>query len=76
MRRIALFSALAVAALTAGALPAAAHDSAGGPVQGHVSARGGLDCNGFSPLQKTFVHLMCTEIASNSPFGFEENARL
>ena len=35
--------------------------------------RGGLDCNGFSPLQKTFRHLMCTEIASNSEYGFLDN---
>jgi hypothetical protein len=73
MRRIALFSALTLAALTVGALPAAAHGSAAGPVQEHVNARGGLDCNGFSPLQKTFAHLMCTEIASNSEYGFEDN---
>ena len=64
---------LTLAALTAGALPAAAHSSAGGAVQEHVNARGGLDCNGFSPLQKTFAHLMCTEIASNSEYGFEDN---
>ncbi|HYX61267.1 MAG TPA: hypothetical protein VE888_19925, partial [Streptosporangiaceae bacterium] len=50
-----------------------AHSSAGGPAQEHVNARGGLDCNGFSPLQKTFRHLMCTEVASNSEYGFLDN---
>src|SRR5207248_6000281 len=40
---------------------------------GHPAARGGLDCNGWSPLQKTFRHMWCTEIAANSPNGFLDN---
>ena len=73
MRKAALFGALILPALMVSASPAMAHSSGGGPVQEHVSARGGLDCNGFSPLQKTFRHLMCTEIASNSEYGFLDN---
>ena len=73
MRRIALFSALVLAVFTVGAAPAAAGSSATGPVQEHVNARGGLDCNGYSPLQKTFRHLLCTEVASNSEYGFLDN---
>jgi hypothetical protein len=35
--------------------------------------KGGLDCNGFSPVQTTFRHLWCTEIAANDENGFEDN---
>ena len=73
MRKAALFGALILPALMVSASPAIAHSSAGGPAQEHVNTRGGLDCNGFSPLQKTFRHLMCTEIASNSEYGFLDN---
>jgi hypothetical protein len=73
MRKAALFGALILPALMVSASPALAHSSGGSPVQEHVSARGGLDCNGFSPLQKTFRHMMCTEIASNSEYGFLDN---
>ena len=66
MRKAALFGALILPALMVSASPAIAHTSAGGPAQEHVNARGGLDCNGFSPLQKTFRHLMCTEIGRAS----------
>jgi hypothetical protein len=34
---------------------------------------GGLDCNGFSPLQRTVRHMWCTEIAANDDQGFEDN---
>jgi len=37
------------------------------------NAVGGLDCNGFSPEQKTVRHLWCTEIAANDENGFEDN---
>ena len=73
MRKAALFGALILPALMVSASPAMAHSSGASLVQGHVSTRGGLDCNGFSPLQKTFRHLMCTEIASNSEYGFLDN---
>src|SRR6266699_4817021 len=74
MRRVALFSALILAAFMVGAAPAAAHSRAAGPVQEHVHARGGLDCNGFSPIQKPVRHGMaCTEIAANTMHGFEDN---
>jgi hypothetical protein len=43
------------------------------PAAAHVNPFGGLDCNGFSPLQKTFRHLLCTEIAANDEHGFEDN---
>jgi type II secretory pathway pseudopilin PulG len=39
----------------------------------HPAARGGLDCNGWSPVQKTFRQMWCTEIAANSPRGFVDN---
>src|SRR5690348_2392335 len=39
----------------------------------HAAARGGLDCNGWSPLQKTFRQMWCTEIAANSSRGFLDN---
>ena len=39
----------------------------------HPAARGGLDCNGWSPVQKTFRQMWCTEIAANSPRGFLDN---
>jgi hypothetical protein len=74
MRRVALFSAFMLAAFMVGAAPAAAHSGAAGPVQEHVSAQGGLDCNGYSPLQKPVRRGMdCTEIASNSEYGFKDN---
>jgi hypothetical protein len=37
------------------------------------SARGGLDCNGWSPVQRTFRQMWCTEIAANSNRGFLDN---
>ena len=64
MRKVALLAALLLPAFMVSASPALAHSSAGGPTQERVSTRGGLDCNGFSPLQTTFRHLLCTEIAS------------
>jgi hypothetical protein len=73
MRRVALLGALIVAVATVGAMPAAARSTTAHPVQEHVNARGGLDCNGFSPLQKTFRYMLCTEIASNDEQGFLDN---
>jgi hypothetical protein len=73
MRKVALFAALILTVGLAGALPAAARSTAAHPVQQHVSAKGGLDCNGFSPLQTTFRHLWCTEIAANDDEGFLDN---
>jgi hypothetical protein len=73
MRKVALFAALILAVGLAGALPAAARSTAAHPVQQHVNAKGGLDCNGFSPLQKTFRFLDCTEIAANDDEGFLDN---
>ena len=73
MRKVALLAALLLPAFMVSASPALAHSSAGGPAQEQVGARGGLDCNGYSPLQKTFRHLLCTEVASNSEYGFIDN---
>lgn len=39
----------------------------------HPASRGGLDCNGWSPAQKTFRPMWCTEIAANSNRGFLDN---
>jgi hypothetical protein len=68
----AALTALSPAVASAGAKARAgkAHARA---VQRHVSARGGLDCNGFSPIQKPIHHFWCTEIAANDPNGFEDN---
>jgi hypothetical protein len=65
MRRVALCPlaiALVVVALAPGVASAA-----------RAPAKGGLDCNGFSPLQTTFRQLWCTEIAANDENGFEDN---
>src|SRR4051812_4143855 len=66
MRRVALWVSLGAVAML-GLLPSVA---AAAPVP---APRGGLDCNGFSPLQQTFRHLWCTEIAANDEQGFEDN---
>src|SRR5215467_10096579 len=72
MRRVALFSALVLAAFMVGAAPAAAHTAAAAGA--HLNARGGLDCNGYSLIQKPVRRGMdCTEIASNGEYGFEDN---
>ena len=72
MRRVALFGALILAVVTVSAVPAAARSTAAHPVP-HANPRGGLDCNGFSPLQKTFRYMLCTEIAANDDEGFLDN---
>jgi hypothetical protein len=46
---------------------------AAGATSWHPNAKGGLDCNGFSPVQKTFRYMICTEIAANSDEGFLDN---
>ena len=38
-----------------------------------TAPKGGLDCNGFSPVQTTYRQLWCTEIAANDENGFEDN---
>src|SRR5215472_10784656 len=73
MRKVALFAALTLPVLMITASPAVANGLSSGPAQAQVNAQGGLDCNGFSPLQTTFRHLLCTEIASNSEYGFLDN---
>ncbi len=39
------------------------------------AAKGGLDCNGFSPQQTTFRPMLCTEIAArgSGDSAFEDN---
>lgn len=73
MRKVALwFSSIglvAALAITAPIAQAAARGSNGW----HPAARGGLDCNGWSPVQKTYRQLWCTEIAANSSRGFLDN---
>jgi len=40
----------------------------------HPNASGGLDCNGYSPVQQPVRRGMpCTEIASNSEYGYIDN---
>jgi hypothetical protein len=40
----------------------------------HPRAVGGLDCNGFSPVQRPVkANLPCVEVAANGPQGFEDN---
>ncbi len=72
MRRIALFSSLILALVAIGAGPAAG-DAASARAAWQPNARGGLDCNGFSPVQQTFRHMWCTEIAANDDEGFVDN---
>jgi hypothetical protein len=72
MRRGALFGSLFVALALIVLAPAAAQGAAGS-VSWHPNARGGLDCNGFSPVQKTYRQMWCTEIAANDANGFEDN---
>jgi len=39
-----------------------------------VNSAGGLDCNGYSLIQEPVRRGMdCTEIASNSEYGFDDN---
>jgi len=52
MRRVTLFSAFIPRCLMAAAAPAAAHSGAAGPVQEHVSARGGRDLPTATPDPK------------------------
>ena len=65
-------SVVGVAMLLATVLAATGGAAAATPAS-PPGARGGLDCNGFSPLQKTFRPMICTEIASNTAHGFEDN---
>jgi hypothetical protein len=71
MRRLALRVSFvgAAAALALALAPAGAQAAAGW----HPNARGGLDCNGWSPVQKTLRPMWCTEIAANSNRGFIDN---
>src|SRR5438270_9227600 len=66
MRRLALWVSLAGAAVALAPASSAA-------ATWHPAPKGGLDCNGFSPVQKTFRQMWCTEIAANDPNGFEDN---
>ncbi|MGN6380405.1 MAG: hypothetical protein ACTHNU_15745 [Gaiellales bacterium] len=70
-RTLGRIAALGVAALVL-MVPAGAGAATS---QQHVSARGGLDCNGFSPLQKTYKHLLCTEVSARGggDSAFEDN---
>jgi hypothetical protein len=72
MRLVRVWLALVVAAGVMAIAPAGAfgRSHASG---WHPAARGGLDCNGWSPVQRTFRQMWCTEIASNSPHGFIDN---
>jgi hypothetical protein len=65
-------SVVGVAMLLATVLAATGGAAAATPAW-HPAARGGLDCNGFSPVQKTIRPMMCTEIAANTPDGFVDN---
>jgi hypothetical protein len=61
MRRVVWWSAVVVAA----ALMAPCMAQGAGGSDWHPNAKGGLDCNGYSPVQKTYRKLWCTEIAAN-----------
>jgi hypothetical protein len=71
MRKVAFLGALA--------LVAALISLGSGPVRAtaraqHVNSVGGLDCNGFSLIQKPVRRgMLCTEIAANTMHGFEDN---
>jgi len=72
MRRLAMFTSLMLAVAMGSVM---APQAAGGSTKPtvHANAQGGLDCNGFSPVQKTFRHMWCTEVASNDDEGFVDN---
>ncbi|HEX8861925.1 MAG TPA: hypothetical protein VGC06_23040 [Actinomycetes bacterium] len=78
MRRVALFSAVALGIALIGLGPA----NAGSTAARAPAKSGGLDCNGFSPLQGGLKiqtpagarsYVACTEIAANDEHGFEDN---
>jgi hypothetical protein len=78
MRRVALFSAVVLGIALIGLGPA----SAGSTAARAPAKSGGLDCNGFSPLQggpkiqtpaSARSYVACTEIAANDEHGFEDN---
>src|SRR5215471_10634065 len=71
MRKVAFLGALALVMALISLGP--------GPVRAtvraqHVNSVGGLDCNGFSLIQKPVRRgMLCTEIAANSEYGFKDN---
>ena len=69
MRGVSLWGSIAVLAAIV-LVPASAAGAGNGS---QPAAKGGLDCNGFSPLQTTYRQLWCTEIAANDENGFEDN---
>jgi hypothetical protein len=69
-RRLALITAVA---LCAGLLGMAPHATASPHKTSKPAATGLLDCNGYSPLQKTLAHFPCAEISSPDARGFEDN---
>ena len=71
MRARALLGSLIIAALIA--LTPQAAQAAGSTGSWRPAPKGGLDCNGFSPVQTTYRQLWCTEIAANDENGFEDN---
>ena len=71
MRARALLGSLIASALIA--LTPQAAQAAGSTGSWHPAPKGGLDCNGFSPVQTTYRQLWCTEIAANDENGFEDN---
>src|SRR5215471_13279338 len=72
MRKVAFLGALALVMALISLGP--------GPVRAtvraqHVNSVGGLDCNGFSLIQKPVRRgMLCTEIAANTMHGFEDTA--
>jgi hypothetical protein len=74
MRRTALVGSMAaVVVLMVFASGVAQAQGGRGSASWHPKSRGGLDCNGFSPVQKTYRPMWCTEIAANDANGFEDN---
>ena len=71
MRARALLGSLIASALIA--LTPQVAQAAGSTGSWHAAPKGGLDCNGFSPVQTTYRQLWCTEIAANDENGFEDN---
>jgi hypothetical protein len=69
-RRIALLGALALCSALVGLGQATAAPAS--PAF-HPKARGMLDCNGYSRVQKPLAHLQCTEVSGKDKEGFEIN---
>jgi hypothetical protein len=59
--------------LCAGLLGAAPRATASSHKPWKPAAAGGLDCNGYSPVQAPLAHIQCAEVGGKDANGFEDN---